>query len=78
MPKKGEEYEAAHWSIDVDEDTGKAFWRGAGEGDKEESILDPDEPLIMRADCSPPGTRVIVIEPWDEEFYARLFDRPDK
>lgn len=78
MPKKGEEYEAAHWRIDVDDETGRAFWRGAGADDKDESIFDPDEPLTMLAAHFPPGTRVVVIEPWDEEFYSRLFEERDR
>ena len=78
MPKKGQEYESAHWRIDVDDETGKPFWRGGGADDKGETEFGKDEPLIMHPGHFPPGTRVVVIEPWDEEFYTRLFEESDR
>lgn len=76
--RKKELTESAHWRIDVDEDEPERgpFWRGAGADDKDESIFDPGEPLIMDPRHWPPGTCVVVSEPWDNEFYAKL--KPDK
>jgi hypothetical protein len=72
-------FETAHWTVDDDEDEpGNPFWRGAGSGDKEESIFDPGEPILMRPEHFPIGTRVEVTEPEDPEFYARLFQDQNK
>jgi hypothetical protein len=35
--------------------------------------MDEGEPLTLDPAGFPPGTRIVVIEPWDEEFYDRLF-----
>lgn len=74
MSERREEFESAHWTVDVEEETDRPFWRGAGSGDKEETVFDQGDPLIMRPEHFPPGTRIVVIEPWDEEFYSRLLD----
>jgi hypothetical protein len=72
--KKGETHEAAHWTVETDEDTGEPYWSGAGAGDKERTDMDPDECLEMNPKHFPPGTRVVVTEPWDPDFYSKLFE----
>jgi hypothetical protein len=74
MPRKGEEYESGQIRIDVDEDSGRPFWRGAGADDKEETCLGYDQPIMLDPRHFPPGTRVVIVEPWDEEFYWKLFE----
>ena len=61
--------DSAHWRIEVDDETGKPYWTGAGAADKERSDFDPGEPLTMNPDAWPPGTTVVVTEPWDPDFY---------
>lgn len=78
MPKKGEIHETSYWEIDFDEETGKPFWRGAGADDKDETIFDAEQPLTMDPKHFPPGTRISVEEPWDEEFYTKLFAEREK
>lgn len=74
MPKKGERYHSAWFEIEVDDETGEPFWRGGAAGDKDESKFDAGEPLTLDPGHFPPGTRIVVEEPWDEEFYDRLFE----
>jgi hypothetical protein len=72
MPEKGEEYESAWFRVEVDDETGRPSWGGGGAGDKERTEFGSGEPLVLDPAHFPPGTRIVVIEPWDEEFYGRL------
>lgn len=77
MPKKGERYHAAWWEIRVDDETGKPYWYGAWADDKEGTRFDEGEPLTLDPNHWPPGTRIDCEEPWDEQFYERLFAERD-
>jgi hypothetical protein len=68
-----EHREVSQWKIDVNEETGIPFWRGREPGDKEDLIFDAGETLTMKPECFPPGTRVIVIEPRNAEWYRKYF-----
>ncbi len=75
-----EKFHTANWTVDVDEDEPErgAFWRGAGDGDKEESQLEPGEALTMNPNHFPVGTRIDVYEPEDSDFYEKLFNEQVK
>lgn len=70
-------YDSAHWCVDIDEDEPELghFWRGAGAGDKDESVFDKGEELTMNPNHFPVGTVVNISEPEDSEFYEHLFDK---
>lgn len=74
--KKGpvDRFDSAWFEIKQEDDTRRVYWEGAGSGDKEGSRLDYGEPLTMDPAHFPVGTRVDVNEPWDEEFYEKLFE----
>ena len=76
--KKGpvDRFDSAWWEIRQEDDTGKVYWWGCGVADKEVTRI--DGPLTMDPSHFPPGTRIDVNEPWDEEFYDRLFDERAK
>lgn len=76
-PPKAEKFHTANWTVDIDEDEPErgAFWRGASDGDMDESIFEPDENLIMDPNTFPVGTRIDVYEPEDPAFYERMFER---
>jgi hypothetical protein len=65
--------EIAHFRVDVDDETGKHFWRGAGTDDKDETQFDLDEPMVMHPRHFPPGTVVQSFEPEETgTFYLQL------
>ena len=74
MPKKGEEYESFQATIYVDDETGNPYWEGGGPDDKGPTTLDEKSPIVLDPTMYPPGTRIHIIEPWDEEFYYRQLD----
>jgi hypothetical protein len=75
VKKKGpvDRFGSAWYEIKQEDDTGRVYWEGAGAGDKGESRLNYGEPLTMDPTHFPVGTRIDVTEPWDEEFYEKLF-----
>lgn len=76
MRKKGERFHVAWWEIreDDSEDPPRPYWYGYCEGDKDGDRLNCGESLTLDPAVFPVGTRIDVEEPWDEEFYERLFD----
>jgi hypothetical protein len=70
-----DEIESGGASLNVDEDTGKAFWRLWGADWKDGQDMGPDEPIILNPDTFPPGTRVVVIEPSPDTPAAQNFYR---
>lgn len=73
-----ESFPSAWFEIRQDDETGEVYWYGGGAGDKEATEMSKGEPLIMPPDHWPVGTRVDVTEPWDEEFYDKLFEERQK
>lgn len=66
---------AGAYRIDVDDD-GVPFWRGGGADDKNESEMNPNEPLRLDPNHFPPGTVVTAMEPEDSHaFYDALVAR---
>lgn len=57
-----------------DEDTGKKYWHGYCEGDKQDSPHESEKPLILETHHFPVGYRVDGWMPWDEETEELILD----
>lgn len=79
MSEQDERFHSAWWEIrDDDDDDAGPYWYGYCEGDKDGDRLGDGEPLKMDPRHFPVGTRIDVEEPWDEEFYAKLYEQRGK